>query len=213
MANTKIEMEFDLDRYLRDLSNFLARKLNDKAFKETVQEMFIKELGRVHSRSKIGNPDWPSYIAYPLYDYAARKKPAKDHDSTHNTKVKIILGIPDPEDEAYNDYDEGVRYYGLVYEIGIGSNGALHHELKYHRVGETGWDRWFLNQREVTAEHPKAGQPMPEGMNQKSPGFMRNLEVRLETLFQYIATEIWLPAFYEDPKHQLTNYIQPVKKG
>lgn len=222
MANTKIEMEFDLSKYLKDLSNFLGRKLNGKNFKKTMEEMFIREMQHVHRNYKIGNPAWPEDMWGALYDFAEDQKVYKDHGATKDTYVKIQLGIPGPSKDVWDQYPEGFRYYGLVYTVGIGSNGALHQELRYHKIGEMGWDNSFREQRVVTEETVKnnpmwrPGEKMPEKMNQKGQdreAFIANVSTRIDVLFNYLATEVWLPEFYGDSKYQLVNYIKPIVKG
>ena len=215
MENTKIEMEFQLDKYLKDLAKFLTAKLNSEEFKDEVASIYEAETENTRHRYGVGARYFTEQINNAAIVYGEEQKP---HKKDNGTRIEITLGVPDPKDKFwaanYGSDLEGVKYHMLVFIYGVGSRGLLHTPLRYHEKDEIGWDNYFEQKRPVKNPTPYAGQLMPDGMNQAGrPDLMDSIRKRVENLLTYLAITIWLPEFYEDPKHQLVNYITASTKG
>ena len=194
----KLKLVFDLDKYMRDLQDFLIGQMSDPEVREELNEIYKQHYVMAWHGDGPGDILWHNFVfeAIEKWGKLAKVQPRLGADG----RVTMTIGIPPPGEDYWGkeDYPDrpmkknkegtlhgksGFRYYQFVMEYGVGSAGIGHGNaqsgkpLRYHNVGEETWSPAFDYTSEVT-KAPRAGQLLPGPMNQ--PGMHQFESIRKE---------------------------------
>jgi len=225
MASQGFRFVFDIDAYLKDLSDFLIVKMNE--FQDSCLVKYSFALEEARSVHKTGAPEWMATLNSVLKEYGETHRAKVTHSKQYNGYgVTCSFGIPRPTDSSawtrlgYDNKDDAARFYVFAISYGIGSNGRssmktpaanlgrnIGAPLRYHVVGESSYAPEFDAPHVVTSKdlvqkqvnnHYKLASPgdlLPDEMNQEGTDFFDDLCKIIKTDLELVAP-VWWSTFH-----------------